>query len=166
MPPSFLATGEPGCPSGHSGVVAGACTPTRLYIRGDAVLARPYLHTITHCYPSDVTVSPVTVHRRQSYYPVVVAVLRCLDSLPRPLLPFSSSISILAPFFHTDRLSQYRGYRYFGESSLSLTHVLDYRLPQVRNSVRSSLNRSSSCARIKLGLFFDQKFSQFFLPRR
>lgn len=46
-----------------------------LYISGDASTSL-YLRTITHCCPSDVTVSPVTVHRRQSYHSAAVSVSR------------------------------------------------------------------------------------------
>lgn len=69
--PGFVLAGGPGRPSGRFGVVA----RQRGCISAET-LARPYLRTITHCCPSDVTVSPVTVHRRQSYHPAAVSVPR------------------------------------------------------------------------------------------
>lgn len=82
------------------------CTLAGLYISRDAVLARPYLYTITHCCPSDVTISPVTVHRRQSYQTAAAA----LSRLPvfRTCLPLSPSTIFVLSF--VNRLSQYRGY--------------------------------------------------------
>lgn len=91
---------RPGCrrtwtPFGTLQCRSRGCTPpTGLYISGDAVPARPYLYTITHCCRSDVTVSPVTVHRRQSYH-LAAAALASSSALTYRCLPqqFSPSFS-------------------------------------------------------------------------
>lgn len=68
-----------------------SCTPAGLYISGDAVLARPYLYTITHCCPSDVTVSPSYRSSKTKLPGRQAALLHCLGSPPvfRACLPLS-----------------------------------------------------------------------------
>ncbi|KAL0132912.1 hypothetical protein PUN28_000564 [Cardiocondyla obscurior] len=83
-----------------------SCTPAGLYISGDAALARLYLYTITHCYPSDVTVSPVTVHRRQSCQATTTRRLDSSSSAPIRRCP-PSTIFVLS---FANRFSQCRGH--------------------------------------------------------
>lgn len=86
-----------------------SCTPTGLYISGDAVLARPYLYTITHCCPSDVTVSPSYRSSKTKLPGRQAALLHCLGSPSSALVCRCPPSTIFILSFVT-RLSQYRAY--------------------------------------------------------
>lgn len=121
MPPSFvLVAGEPGCPSGRSGVVV-RVPRRRRCISAETPLARPYLRTITHCCPSDVTVSPVTVHRRQSCHPAAAS-SSCATALAvvslgdfRPLFQRAAPVTVLYIYIYIFQFAatRVRFFRFF-----------------------------------------------------
>lgn len=102
-----------------------------LYISGDASTSL-YLCTITHCCPADVTVSLVTVHRRQSYHSAAVSVSRFLSARRRRRR--RGPETFLSTLLRT-RSSQYRGWP---------ADSRDATLPFLRTS---SLCSSRACAR-------------------
>lgn len=106
-----------------------------VYQRGDDALARFYLpRTITYCYPSDVTVSPVTVHRQDK------ATIPSRRSCATPDVsrfsfrkPFSSLVEFRFPVLSiaNQLCRNIADIAIYANLPLPLNFALGYRLPQL-----------------------------------